>query len=184
MKEDINKEMKGYVEIRKAPKGDMVNIYLEPTPNNWYFISYENNRLSVVTGSDEVNTIIAKKNKGEMPTRDKFFMVEGTAMEKAQFVQFFEEHYLGIKQEQAFDQHEQETIEVPDAEIEKEKEDTINTEEKENKSPYPYEEKLEYERKEGKTIEEPELNREKKEHTIEEKKQLQQDQQKMKNLFK
>lgn len=175
--------MKGYVEIKKSVNGDVVNIYLEPTPRDWYFISYENNRLSIVSSSDEVNAAVAKKSKGEMPTRDKFFYVNGEVMEKAMFVRKFEENYLGIVREAAFEQHDQETIDVPDYELEKQKEEKEPVE-KDNKSPYPYEEKIEYEKKEGKVIEEPELNREKKEHSVEEKKQLQKDQEKMKNLFR
>lgn len=184
LKEDINKSMKGYVELRKTVNGDVVNIYLEPTYNNWYFISYDNNRLSIVSSSDEVNASVAKKSKGEAPTRDKFFMVNGEIMEKSNFIRTFEENYLGKKNDASFEQHDQETIDVPDYEIEKQKEENKTDVEKEKESPYPYEEKIKYEKKEGTVIEEPELNREKKEHTVEEKKQLQQDQQKMKNLLK
>ncbi|MBX9851174.1 MAG: hypothetical protein K2X86_05380 [Cytophagaceae bacterium] len=185
LKTDINEKMDGYIEIRKTQKGDVINIYLQPTESQWYFLSYENNRLSIITYDDVVNAAIAKKTKGELPTRDKFFFVQGDAMEKAGFVRTFEEHYLGKVQETGFDQHEQKTEEVPDEKLEEKKEeDTTNTEEKEKKSPYPYEEKKEYEKKEGTTIEEPELNREKKEQSVEEKGQLKKDQEKMKNLFR
>jgi len=188
LKEEINKSMDGYIEIRKAGDRDVVNIYLEPTPSSWYYISYDNNRLGIITSSDETNTLVAKKAaKVEPETREKFYYILGTAMEKAQFVKFFEENYLGkIQEEVTFEQHEQDQIEVPDAELENQPEDSTDTqqEDQENKSPYPYEEKLKYEKKEGTKIEEPELNREKKEHTVEEKKELQQDQQRLKNLFK
>jgi hypothetical protein len=183
LKEDINKTMNGYVEIRKTLKGDLINIYLEPAQGVWYFFSYENNRLSIVTSSNEVNAAVAKKTKGEMPTREKFFFVSGQAMEKSSFVRYFEENYLSKKFEMEFEQHEQKKIDVPDAEIEKEKEESDNSSEKEKKNPYPYEEKKEYEKKEGKKIEEPELNREKKEQSVEEKKELQKDRQKMKSLI-
>lgn len=185
LKEDINKSVNGYVEIRKTFKGDIVNIYLEPTASSWYYISYENNRLAVLTHDDVVNGAMRKKSKGEQGSRDKFFYVVAEPMEKEQFKRSFEENYLGKTEEEVtFEQHEQDVIEVPDAELEKREEEPVNNDDGEKKSPYPHEEKLEYERKEGKTIEEPELNREKKEHTVEEKKQLQQDQQKMKNLFR
>lgn len=183
MKEDINKLITGYVEIKKSIKGDVITIYLEPSPRDWYFISYENNRMSIVSSSDEVNAAVAKKSKGELETRDKFFYVNGEVMEKANFVRTFKENYLGITEEAAFEQHEQKTIDVPDYELEKQKEEAEPTE-KDNTSPYPYEEKIEYEKKEGTVIEEPELNRDKKVHSVEEKEQLQKDQEKMKNLFR
>lgn len=93
LKTDINKSVKGYVEIKKSISGDVVTIYLEPSYGNWYFIKYENNRLAYAASSGDVTTAIASKTKGEMPNRSKFFVVKAEGMEVNQFKAAFEEHY-------------------------------------------------------------------------------------------
>ena len=93
LKNEINRKIPGYIEIRKTLKGDVINILLEASFGNWYFISYEDNRLSIVTGNEDLNTQLASKSKGEMPDRSKFFFVKGEAMEKKQFANAFVERY-------------------------------------------------------------------------------------------
>lgn len=93
LKININKSVKGYVEIKKSISGDVITIYLEPSYGNWYFIKYENNRLAYASSSGDVSTAIASKTKGEMPDRSKFFVVKAEAMEVNQFKAGFQEHY-------------------------------------------------------------------------------------------
>ncbi|WMJ72441.1 hypothetical protein RCC89_04580 [Cytophagaceae bacterium ABcell3] len=93
-KEDISKEMNGFMEIKKTPRGDVVSIYLEPSEYSWYYFSYDDNRLAILTSDHEVNDVINGKSKGDLPDRKKFFFTEATAMEKAKFVTDFEEKYM------------------------------------------------------------------------------------------
>ncbi|MDB5273004.1 MAG: hypothetical protein JWO58_1371, partial [Chitinophagaceae bacterium] len=93
LKNEVNRKIPGYIEIRKTLKGDVVNILLEASYGNWYFIGYEDNRLSIVTGNSDLNGQLAAKSKGEMPDRSKFFFVNGEAMEKKQFTNTFAERY-------------------------------------------------------------------------------------------
>lgn len=177
----INRVMNGYIEIRKTLSGEVVTLLLQPTENNWYFFTYDDNRVAVLSSSDEVNALIAKRSKGEMPTRDKLFFVEADLMEKGNFLSSFKEKYLGIT-EGGFQMERAPAEEVPVEElnIEEEPEPEYNDQEE----PVYEEVPEQFKKKQGKVIQEPELNREIKQHDIEEKKQLQQDQQKMKDLFK
>jgi len=93
LKTNVNKSVKGYVEIKKTSKGDIITIYLKPDYQNWYYITYDENRLAMASSSDEVNKVITSKTKGEMPDRSKFFMVKAEPMEVNKFVNGFRERY-------------------------------------------------------------------------------------------
>jgi hypothetical protein len=97
LKEDVGKSMNGFIEIKKLANGDAINIYLEPTPEAWYFITYEENRMATITSNPDLNQVVQKRSKGEMPDRSKFFFVLGEENEKRHFLNTFKENYLGIK---------------------------------------------------------------------------------------
>jgi hypothetical protein len=203
LKTDIRKSINGYIEIRKTNKGDVINIYLEPTPNHWQFITYSDNRLACITASDDVNTVIRSKSKGEMPDRSKFYFVAAEPIEKQKFIHEFKNHYLNESE----DQIEKEDVEQ-EQEIEKEekKEDTndidinepeIGKEEKpappKEQTPPPTTNKKKKKKEENydqyklpdqNNEPAPELEPEKEKPTIEDQQQKQQDQQRMKDLFK
>lgn len=177
---EIDRVMNGYVEIRKTLSGDLVSVLLEPTPNNWYYFTYDNNRVAVTTSSDEINSTIAKKSKGEQPDREKLYFVQADYMEKSNFLSDFKNKYL-VKETGYVPDRVPKTSEEPVEELEIQEEEEPEYIELE---PEEFNEEAPKKKKQGTVIEEPELNRDKKEHSIEEKKQLQQDQQRLKDLFK
>jgi hypothetical protein len=177
----IDRVMKGYLEIRKTLSGDVVNLLIEPTPNNWYYFSYDNNRVAVTTSNDDVNILITKRSKGEQEKRDKLFFVEADYLEKTQFSDEFRKKYLGTEAGYTPERTPKTSEEpVEELNIEEEPEEEYIEQEYEIDEEGTQKPK----KKQGKVIEEPELNRGPKEHSIEEKRQLQQDQQKLKDLFK
>ena len=184
-KEDISKRLTGYVEIRKAATGDVVNIYLETTPENWYLISYEDNRLSMQSSSDDVNKAVAKRSKGEMPTRAKFFMVNGEPMEKQTFINHFKENYLGIQPEAEKYEEYAPSDSTDPSNMPQEEPFNRDTPKTQNEAYQNEEAPVQGENnKESNMPQEEDPNRSKQTHDIQQKQQLQQDQQKMKNLFK
>jgi hypothetical protein len=183
LKTDINKAMDGYVEIRKGNGGDIVNIYLEPTAETWYYITYENRRLAMITSSDAVNKAIASKSKGEIMDNTKANFVAADLMEKVKFVNNFKEFYLGEEQGQQFHQFQSDTTQRDTNQSYKNEEERRQKEKQDNPA-YNNEEKKVYEKKEGTVIQEEDPNREKKVHNVTDKEQLRKDQQKMKDLFK
>jgi hypothetical protein len=109
--------------------------------------------------------------------------VAAEEMEKTKFVNDFMEFYLGQTPGEHFQQYKSDTTERDTNPAYKHEEESIQKERKDNPA-YNNEEKKEYEKKEGKVIEEADPNREKKVHSVDEKEQLRKDQQKMKDLFK
>jgi hypothetical protein len=202
LKHEVNREVPGYIEIRKTIRGDVVNILLEPTYGNWYFITYEDNRLGITTANADLNAQLASKSKGEMPDRSKFFFVQSGQMEKKQFEIGFAERYQAerLSDEQALDtlkdqtqdtlSEEQELIEEPQeektpeikAEKKRKKKDVTSDVNDEFKGDESYDQ---YKVDETDTTYEQEEERKKKEQSsAEEKQQMQRDQQKLKDLLK
>jgi hypothetical protein len=61
----VNRTVGGYVEIGKRRTGDILNIYLELNPLEWYYFSYSNGIMQAISSNNEFNSIIAsiKENK-------------------------------------------------------------------------------------------------------------------------
>ncbi|WP_018343502.1 hypothetical protein [Cytophaga aurantiaca] len=208
LKTDINKAVKGYIEIKKSISGDIITIYLEPTYGNWYFIKYENNRLAYASSSGDVSGAIASKTKGEMPDRSKFFVVQAEAMEVNQFTGAFKEQYKvedDYVEEPAYDPTAvtdslpigSDSLAMDSASVAKRKQlqldDTNNTQQRVDESkPDEYKDNAtdanQYKMQEQDTTyeegQEGDQNKANNKSTIEEQQQKQRDQEQLKNLFK
>jgi len=92
---NINGRMEGYVEIKYTGGSPVVNIYLEPSSDSWYFISYDDlKRLAISSAQDDFNTAIeAKSKEGKEGT---FFFIKAESYEKNKFLKNFKKNYLGI----------------------------------------------------------------------------------------
>ena len=208
LKTDINKSVKGYIEIKKRSSGDVVTIYLEPTHGNWYYITYDENRLALASSSGDVSTAIASKIKGgELPDRTKYFVVKAEAMEVNQFKNSFQERY-GIvddyvEEEPALedslnveDSLNTESLPMDSVSVEQRKQlqlnDTNNTNNRlQNSNADQYQDDAsnpdKYKLKEQDTNyqeEQDAQNKANNKSTIEEQQQKQRDQEQLKNLFK
>jgi hypothetical protein len=57
-KNQINRSLKGTVEVVKKRGGDVLNIYLELDGANWYFFSYQRGILQAISSNDAFNKYI------------------------------------------------------------------------------------------------------------------------------
>lgn len=200
LKTDINKTVHGFIQIKKSTSGDIVTIYLEPTQGNWYYISYDENRLAYASSSADVSTAIASKTKGEMPDRSKFFVVQAEAMEVNKFVNTFKERY-GIEEDYVEEENifeegvVSDTLLMDSVSVEQRKQmqldDKSNTEDRLNSSnPDEYKDdasdpnKYKLDEQDTNYESEEEKNKDDNKSTIEEQQQKQRDQEQLKNLFK
>lgn len=61
---NINKFVKGYVELGPRKSGDFINIYLEASNGDYVYLNYMNNELEVLFSRPEMNTaLLALKEK-------------------------------------------------------------------------------------------------------------------------
>jgi hypothetical protein len=87
----VNKQVNGYVEIGKRRSGDIINIYLEPEENQWYFFTYSNGTMQVLSSNKSFNEkLVGLKEadrviKGEKGEQSYQFIV-GTPEKKSSFL--------------------------------------------------------------------------------------------------
>ena len=74
---------------------NVVNIYIELDPNNWYFFTYQRGMMQTISSNDEYNTIIKetkpadrkyKHQKGEQP----YQFMYSTVRKKNDFLKKFD----------------------------------------------------------------------------------------------
>jgi hypothetical protein len=74
-KDYANRIVSGYMEIIKKRSGDKMTLYLQLTEGVWYFFSYANNILQVLSSNEEFNTVV----KGLKPDQRKLSVDKGQA---------------------------------------------------------------------------------------------------------
>lgn len=94
LNKDINSQFDGLLEIRKLASGDEVTIYLEVSPDDWYYFSLEQNQLRVFSSNEDFNDVINSKSKPSK-TGEFGFLMAG-ADEKTVFIERFNKDYKGI----------------------------------------------------------------------------------------
>ncbi|TPE45146.1 hypothetical protein [Pontibacter mangrovi] len=99
MKEDINSVMDGYLELKQDMNGEpVVNLYLQADPYTWYYYSFFQNGLSLTSSDDKFNKEVRSKSKGGRGSGGSFGIYEAAPIEKNEFLNYFQNTYLGGKQ--------------------------------------------------------------------------------------
>lgn len=96
IKNDINAALDGFMEFRRTENGDEVNIFIQPSPSTWYFLSYLNNRLMIASPYEEFNEIINSKSKASKAGIGEFAFYKGTIADALSFVNRFRKDYYDI----------------------------------------------------------------------------------------
>jgi hypothetical protein len=93
---DINAMTDGYLEVTKSPlTGDEINIFIEISPANWYYLSYKAGQLSLTSSDEEINKLIATPSLGKDKKNEVVFVDMADA---AKFRKRFLQQYHGIKE--------------------------------------------------------------------------------------
>lgn len=96
LRQDINAMLDGFLEIRKTPAGDAINLFVQASPSVWYNLSFMENRLIVSSSNDEVNDAIASKTNVNKAKLGDFVFIPGDIAEALSYVNRFRKEYLGI----------------------------------------------------------------------------------------
>lgn len=70
---DVNAQMEGYLEIQKTVDGDEIGVYLEASPEVWYYFAFKNNELGLNSSESDFNAIIGAKG-AKNKTKDYTFL--------------------------------------------------------------------------------------------------------------
>lgn len=92
---DLNMELDGYMEIRKTPEGDLMNLLLEMTDGTWYYFMYDGFQLEVFSSNDAFNAQIPNINTGKAKVGG-FRPLPGSKERVIQWVIDFKKLYFGI----------------------------------------------------------------------------------------
>ena len=63
----VNKEFFGYMEVVRKRSGNIVNIYFEISPNDWYFYTFRQGQMEAISSDEDFNKILMEKTKGRTP---------------------------------------------------------------------------------------------------------------------
>jgi hypothetical protein len=101
--QDVNGSMTGFLEIKPLEMGDMmVNLFMQATPDSWYYFSFQNNRLAVWAYNEEFCDVIGSKSKiGKVDSGEYAYFLSDIA-ETLKYVNRFRKDYLGIEEQYNF----------------------------------------------------------------------------------
>lgn len=101
--QDVNGNMTGFLEIKPIEMGGMmVNLFMQATPDSWYYFSYQNNRLAVWAYNEEFCDVIgSKSNIGKADGGEYAYFLSDIA-ETLAYINRFRKDYLGIEEQYNF----------------------------------------------------------------------------------
>jgi hypothetical protein len=88
-KNNVNAQMEGVLEIRRAIEGDEFSLFLQASPDVWYFFDYKQKELGVVSSQVDFNDLLSAKGKR---VKDMTLVPIGIE-EKDLFVNRFDDFY-------------------------------------------------------------------------------------------
>jgi len=97
-RQDINAQVEGFLEIKKNENGDVINLFLQFSPNSWYFFNFEENRVITASSNDNYLDVIASKTNALKADFGDYFFLDGELNDALRFIDRFRSEYLGIKE--------------------------------------------------------------------------------------
>ena len=95
---DINAAYEGFLEIRKNEDGGPVfNLFIKASPDSWYYLGFEDNRMLVHSSNQAFNSVIGKKTNAGKAKVGELVFIPGSDDETLDFINRFRFDYLGIE---------------------------------------------------------------------------------------
>jgi len=88
---DINAQMEGMMELRRTDRGDEFSLYIEVSPDVWYYLDYSQKQLGIVSSEMDFNDQILARSKN-VKTKDMELIQVGFE-EKSMFMDRFYDFY-------------------------------------------------------------------------------------------
>lgn len=99
----IHKSVKGYVELGYRKGNDFFNIYFEGANESWYFISFANKTLQLLSSNKDFNMLLAsivpQNRKEELASEEFYFYTASTYKKMQDFLYRMRQIEKGIKVE-------------------------------------------------------------------------------------
>ena len=94
-KQPLNALIDGYVEISRENATDVVEIYLEPEPQMWYYFKYANNLLLAKVAERNLRRRNRRQGQGRLQHGHQLRRVPGRFFRRGRFRAHFQKDYLG-----------------------------------------------------------------------------------------
>jgi hypothetical protein len=99
----VNKMVDGFIEIKKLRSGDILNIYLEIDPRNWYFFSYTRGTMKTISSDNAYNNAVTNiKDKFRKPdekiSKEPYMFFPATERARDNFVDEMKKEILADKE--------------------------------------------------------------------------------------
>ncbi len=96
---DINGKITGFLEIKPTLEGgNIVNLFMQATPDSWYYFTYQNNRMGVWAYHEDFCDLIGSKSKINKAGSGDFAFYLSDIAETLSYVNRFRKTYLGIEE--------------------------------------------------------------------------------------
>lgn len=119
----IHKKLNGFVELGYRKGNDFFNIYFEGANDSWYFISFNNNTLQLLSSNKDFNmllsSIVPQNRNAELASEEFYFYTASTYKKMQDFLYRMRQIEKGIRVE-AVEQTEEEIFEEELEQIKKE----------------------------------------------------------------
>jgi hypothetical protein len=96
-KNDINGGFEGFMEMKKSEDGAPVfHVFFKASPESWYYMGFEDNRLMIHSSNRSFNDIISKKSNAGKAKVGEVTFIPGSEDETLAFINRFRKQYYGI----------------------------------------------------------------------------------------
>ena len=86
------------MEIKKNEDGTPVfHVFIKASPESWYYMGFEDNRLMVQSSSEVVNNLVSKKTNAAKAKLGDLVFIPGSDDETLAFINRFRQTYYGIE---------------------------------------------------------------------------------------
>lgn len=93
---DINARADGFVEIKRDPLGDIVNVFIMFSEAVWYHFRYDQNRLLILSSNSAFNQAVRSESTLEKAGLGAFALGLGEEGETMTFINNFRKNYYNI----------------------------------------------------------------------------------------
>ena len=95
---DVNGSFDGFMEIRKTQDGvPLFHVFFKASPESWYYLGIEDNRLLIHSSNKEFNSIISKRSTAGKAKIGEVAFIPGSEEETLVFINRFRKQYMGIE---------------------------------------------------------------------------------------
>jgi hypothetical protein len=97
LKNDVNGGFEGFLEVKKNEDGTPVfHLFFKASPDSWYYLGFEDNRLMVHSSNSPFNTVISKKSNAGKAKVGEVAFIPGSDDETVAFINRYRKQYYGI----------------------------------------------------------------------------------------